>query len=110
MTSNEEIDSLRSRVCELEEELGRVKEQLASCETHPDEFEPYADGRDQAVLNQLDQEDVVTSPQLQRLYRTQTDIRNKQTAVSRVKAITKTPLFEHIDRGKWRFTGGEVDD
>lgn len=64
-----------------------------------------ADGRDQAVLDEISEGDRVGVAALKQLYRTHTDVRSEQTLKQRVKSLTARDAFVPIGPGAWRYRG-----
>ncbi|MDL5361370.1 hypothetical protein [Halalkalicoccus sp. NIPERK01] len=105
------IEALRKQVAALRDRVDEQDERIAELEEQIDNggSSSGVGGRDQAVMDQLEVGDVVTSARLMELYRNHTDVRNKKTLKKRVKSIKKRPEFEAIGYGKWRYGGGDSD-
>lgn len=65
------------------------------------------DHYDKAVLETLDAQAplAVTTPALQKLYRSQTTLRNNKTIKRRVRTLTDHDAFELLDTGRWHYHG-----
>ena len=103
-----DIAELRKRISELEDAL----EEATSGATGGTAGQTggYGDSRDSAVVEHLEPGQTVGIGQLKQLYRTHTDIRSDRTLKNRVKSLTKSPLFDHRNRGAWVYTGGGGDE
>lgn len=106
------IESLRQRIDELEERVDELEDEKndPTNTTSGGSGVGGADSRDQAVLDQLNEGDIVSVAGLKKLYQTHTDIRTKNTLKNRVKALTNRPEFDIVAPGKWQFVGGEPDE
>jgi uncharacterized protein Yka (UPF0111/DUF47 family) len=110
--SSQEIDpelvtTLLKRVNELEERVDDLEQTVSKPKNQSTGSRSGTDGRDQAVLDQLEDGDVVNVRKLKQLYRTNTDIRAKRTLKNRVKSVTNRPEFEYLAPGKWQYVGGD---
>lgn len=103
--SPELVHALQQRVNELEKRVERLENGSSSGGSRSG-----VGPRDQSVLNQLEDGDVVTVSGLKQLYQTHTDIRTKRTLKNRVKAITNRPEFTLLTPGKWEYTTGDDDE
>jgi hypothetical protein len=103
------VEALRKKVNTLEARIDELEAQSDGTE-NGEGSEPRRtgrDGRDQAVLDELDAGEVVSLRRLQGLYRTHTDIRSERTLKNRVRSLTKRSEFEQAAHAKWRYIGGE---
>ena len=106
--TKQDVVELRKRISELEDAL----EEATSGATGGTVGQTggYGDSRDSAVIDQLTPGQTVGIGQLKQLYRTHTDIRSDRTLKNRVKTLTKSPLFDHRDRGAWVYIGRDGDE
>jgi hypothetical protein len=109
------VEALRKQVADLRERVDEQDERIANLEAQIERggsssgsrsrFESGSDGRDQAVIDQLDAGEVVTVSRLKDLYRTHTDIRTDRTLKNRVPSLLKRPDFEEVAFKKWQYLG-----
>ena len=104
----EEVERLRNRVEALEDELAELKAGDTT-DAGSGGSGKFTDARDAAVIDALEPGANVTLQNLQFLYRSRTDIRAEDTLQSRIKHLTKTPLFER-DQNGWTFVGEGTDE
>lgn len=98
------VDAAHKRIDHLEEELEDARSGAQS-----DQFAGSSgfDGRDQAVLEQLQPGQRVSASELKQLYRSHTDVRSNQTLKNRIKTLTSAGAFESTGPGAWKFVGGD---
>lgn len=69
----------------------------------------YVDARDEQVIEQLEEGTVYGVTHLKNLYLGRTDIRQEGTAKRRKNSLVKSPAFENVGIGKFRYLGIDKD-
>lgn len=107
------VRALHAKVKDLESEVERLQgrvDELESGGSSASAGSVTTDPYDQAILDQLDEGEVVTTPQLMNRYLQSTKIADKKKAKNRAKALRDGPEFESLGYGEHRYVGGDDDE
>ena len=98
------VEALRKKVKNLEERVSELESSSGEGAT-TSHSSGWGDRRDQAVISKLEVGESYQGAFLRKLYKLETDIKNKGTLKNRVGELKNSGLFEYEGYSSYRYVG-----